>query len=169
MSSCEENAVGDIFSTDRQEVDVRGDASVSQVPLRMICEDGGDEYLIFPEQRQAEEARVFCRRLGSHVYNPQSLGEIQQLYQVAVAQVNVSSSDFLLFSDVGSENAGEDTTGKQPSGKNCIYFDKVKQTTTTSKQKIRFSLRDELKITKMSMKLTTVFILHAFYIIITEL
>lgn len=145
MSSCEENILGDIFSTDRQEVVVTGDASVSRVPLRVLCEDGSDEYLIFPEQRQVEEARVLCRRLGSRVYNPQSLGEIQELYQVAVAQANVSSSDFLLFSDIASGNTEGDAMEKQPSGENCIYFDKVRQRTTT---KDILSLKDELKIAK---------------------
>ncbi|XP_042881651.1 uncharacterized protein LOC122259144 [Penaeus japonicus] len=126
VASCAENILGDLFSTDKQEVELRGGASVSRVALRMLCEERGDGFLVFPEQRLLEDARVFCRRLGSRVYTPQSLGDIQKLYQVAVTQVNMSSSNFPLFLDKASDNVGKDMGEKSPSGQNCAYFDKVR-------------------------------------------
>ncbi|XP_071524207.1 uncharacterized protein [Panulirus ornatus] len=69
QASCGRAELGNIFSTDREEVELLGGATVELVEPEYFCQKDV-EYVIFPEARYMAESRLTCNRIGYEVYTP---------------------------------------------------------------------------------------------------
>ncbi|KAG7171040.1 Neuronal pentraxin-1-like 2 [Homarus americanus] len=102
QASCNKAPLGNIFSTDRENVELLGGASVELVKSEHFCQKSV-EYVIFPEARYMAESRLVCTRIGYEVYTPQDREENIILHQESLRFAEKCLSNYHLWIGVTDE------------------------------------------------------------------
>ncbi|KAG7158383.1 Neuronal pentraxin-2-like 6, partial [Homarus americanus] len=95
MASCQADLRGNVFSSDKEYVEVLG-ASVRQQHLNTLCQKL-DEYVIFPEMRYLGESQLMCLRVGYEVYGPKTKHSNFALYNESLQFTDSCSSNYHLW------------------------------------------------------------------------
>lgn len=102
QASCKQSPTGNIFSTDRETVEVSG-VTVSFVPPQALCEEQ-TKYVIFPETRDFADSLAMCRRVGCPIYSPVTQQENTELHNNSLQFTDTcSSSNYHLWIGVTDE------------------------------------------------------------------
>ncbi|KAK3875272.1 hypothetical protein Pcinc_019870 [Petrolisthes cinctipes] len=96
QASCVEAPLGNIFSTDREEVELLGGATVELVDFEYFCQKDV-EYVIFPEARYMAESRLTCNRIGYEVYTPNDKTDNIALHQESLRFAENCLSNYHLW------------------------------------------------------------------------
>lgn len=101
QASCMEFAPGDIFSSDRDAVNVAG-VSVEEIPISDLCLTTR-EFVIFPEAQYMAPSRRACHRVGYQVYSPDSREENTVLHLESLEFAEECLSNYHLWIGVTDE------------------------------------------------------------------
>lgn len=88
--------LGNIFSTDREDVELLGGATVQLVKPEHFCLKNV-EYVIFPEARYMAESRWTCNRIGYEVYTPNNKEENKVLHEESLRFAEKCLSNYHLW------------------------------------------------------------------------
>lgn len=102
QSSCTKAPLGNIFSTDREDVELLGNATVELVKPEYFCQKSV-EYVIFPEAQYMAESRWTCRRIGYDVYTPNNKDENRALHKESLRFAENCLSNYHLWIGVTDE------------------------------------------------------------------
>ncbi|KAG7175378.1 Glutamate-gated chloride channel-like 5 [Homarus americanus] len=138
MSACRHYDVGNVFSTDMDELEVFGAVLVETVQLHTFCEKTV-KFVIFPEPRDLETSKLMCQRVGHVIYGPGTVKENTNLHNVSLQFVHTCAANYHLW--IGLTDEKEEGTWRkisdnetveelsfdtgQPNGKtdeNCLYM-----------------------------------------------
>ncbi|XP_071540986.1 C-reactive protein-like [Panulirus ornatus] len=95
IASCRTNMNGNVFSSDREEMEVLG-ATVDSQRLDTLCQRT-DEYVIFPEMRSLGESQLICHRVGYEVFGPRTSEANFKLYEESLQFTKSCSSNYHLW------------------------------------------------------------------------
>ncbi|XP_071552277.1 uncharacterized protein [Panulirus ornatus] len=109
QATCNAVTPGDIFSSDREEMEVFG-ATVDNVSATEFCE-ASVEYVIFPEGRLLDESILTCRRVGYNIYSPSTEAENRMLYNDSLRFAFDCKSNYHLW--VGATDAEDEDTWRK--------------------------------------------------------
>ncbi|XP_064116511.1 uncharacterized protein LOC135222327 [Macrobrachium nipponense] len=102
QASCTRAELGNIFSTDREDVELLGGTTMQLVDPSYFCEKNV-EYVIFPEARYMAESRRTCNRIGYEVYTPNNFDENAQLHNESLRFAENCLSNYHLWIGVTDE------------------------------------------------------------------
>lgn len=112
QASCQAVKLGDVFSSDREEMEVYG-ASVDSMSEKEFCVTF-DEYVILPETRHMPESKLACKRIGYKVYSPSTEADNKQLHSESLQFASECKSNYHLW--IGA-------TDKEKEGEWRKFFD----------------------------------------------
>lgn len=95
MASCRTASYGNIFSSDRDDVEVLG-ATWESRDLSSLCEKT-EEFVIFPEMRYLSESRQVCQRFGYEVFGPRTKQSNERLFKESLQFTKSCSSNYHLW------------------------------------------------------------------------
>lgn len=95
MALCKANSYGNLFSSDRDEVELLG-ATMEYENLASLCTKT-DEFMIFPEMRYLDESRQVCQRSGYEVFGPRNNEANDKLYKESLQFTKSCSSNYHLW------------------------------------------------------------------------
>lgn len=101
QASCMEFAPGDIFSSDRDEVDVAG-VTVEKIDINDLCQTTR-EFVIFPEAQYMAPSQRACHRVGYKVYSPDTREENSALHLQSLEFAEECLSNYHLWIGVTDE------------------------------------------------------------------
>ncbi|XP_071538474.1 uncharacterized protein [Panulirus ornatus] len=104
QASCTLSSLGNIFSTDRDDVELFG-VRESLVRPEMFCEKEV-EYVIFPERDYLQESALRCGRVGYKVYSPRTREDNEILHNASLMFTNTCLSNYHLW--VGATDEAEE-------------------------------------------------------------
>ncbi|XP_071547712.1 uncharacterized protein [Panulirus ornatus] len=84
ISNCKENMVGDVMSSDRDDLELVN-VEVAGAPLEGICREVGD-IIIFPEKRPFYDSVKMCHVIGSELYAPLTRDKNNELYNITARE-----------------------------------------------------------------------------------
>uniref|UniRef100_A0A0P4W8Z6 Uncharacterized protein n=1 Tax=Scylla olivacea TaxID=85551 RepID=A0A0P4W8Z6_SCYOL len=96
QAGCAKSPIGNIFSTDREAVELLGGATVELVDHSYFCRKDV-EYVIFPEARYMAESRLTCNRIGYEVYTPLNRADNIVLHQESLRFAENCLSNYHLW------------------------------------------------------------------------
>ncbi|XP_069974618.1 uncharacterized protein [Penaeus vannamei] len=102
QASCGPAPLGNIFSTDREDIELLGGATVELVEPSYFCEKAV-EYVIFPEAREMAESKLKCNRVGYEVYTPKDAADNHELHQQSLNFAEECLSNYHLWIGVTDE------------------------------------------------------------------
>ncbi|XP_047488093.1 uncharacterized protein LOC125038600 [Penaeus chinensis] len=102
QASCGPAPLGNIFSTDREDIELLGGATVELVEPSYFCEKAV-EYVIFPEAREMADSKLTCNRVGYEVYTPKDAADNHELHQQSLNFAEECLSNYHLWIGVTDE------------------------------------------------------------------
>nr|XP_045592375.1 uncharacterized protein LOC123754216 isoform X1 [Procambarus clarkii] len=103
QASCTKAPLGNIFSTDREDVELLGGATVELVKPEYFCQKAV-EYVIFPEAQEMAESRKTCKRIGYEMYTPNNREENVVLHRESLRFAESCLSNYHLWIGVTDED-----------------------------------------------------------------
>lgn len=140
MASCAAYELGDVFSTDREEVELFG-VQVETESLSSFCRPYS-EYVILPESRDMKGSLQACHRIGNKVFAPETRQQNRQLYLESLQFNATCPSNFHMWVGLSDEleedrwrRFSDNKTVREtsfvpgfPNGgtsENCIYMSRI--------------------------------------------
>ncbi|XP_068236122.1 uncharacterized protein [Palaemon carinicauda] len=102
QASCTKSELGNIFSTDREDVELLGGTTMELVDPSYFCEKAV-EYVIFPEARYMKDSRWTCNRIGYEVYTPHDFDDNVILHNESLRFAENCLSNYHLWIGVTDE------------------------------------------------------------------
>lgn len=104
QAACSTAPLGNIFSTDRNELELFSVLETLEKP-EVFCEEEA-RYVIFPEPRYIEDSILLCKRMGYKVFSPSTREQNLQLHNESLQFVDSCSSNYHLW--IGITDADEE-------------------------------------------------------------
>lgn len=101
QASCQGSEMGEIFSTEREELKVVG-ATVTDMEEDTFCKHPS-EYVILPEPRYLPESRHACKSIGYEVFTPSTAAENVKLHNESLQFAAKCQSNYHLW--IGATDA----------------------------------------------------------------
>ncbi|XP_042222801.1 uncharacterized protein LOC121867111 [Homarus americanus] len=137
QATCQGATLGDIFSSDREEMEKFG-VSMETINVTEFCKKMV-EYIIFPEMRYLPQSKLTCERVGYEVYSPTTPAENTMLHNSSVQFTEECKSNYHLWvgvtdeeeedvwrkfvdNDVVTETVFETNEPNGGTGENCILM-----------------------------------------------
>lgn len=95
QAACENAPLGDVFSSDRDEVEVFG-ATEEMVESVVFCRQSAS-YVLFPEPQVLDEGLLTCRRVGQAMYSPLTTEENVALHNFSLQFTDTCSTNYHLW------------------------------------------------------------------------
>ncbi|KAK7083947.1 hypothetical protein SK128_013703 [Halocaridina rubra] len=122
IAFCKRNVLGNVFSSDREEMELFG-AERSVAPLSDLCRED-EKFILFPERRTYTESRVLCQLLGSELYAPSNIVANEVLFNLTLEN-NVCRQQFSTW--IGVTDNEEEGVWRRVSDNKIITDIKFKQ------------------------------------------
>lgn len=104
QATCQELIPGDIFSSDREEMEVF-EASSETMQASDLC-GTSLEYVIFPEARRLPQSMLTCKRVGYEIYSPSTRADNNLLYNISLQFATKCKSNYHLW--IGATDVDEE-------------------------------------------------------------